>query len=706
MRIVLAIVIATVVIPGCQSEPPEADSYVATKNSLRPVVAEEAPLERGPALQTIQGTGLDADPFVIAYARSEEISGARAYPLRISGDQRSVVDANGQTFVMNGDTPWSLAVQLTRTEIGQYLDDRANLGLNAIMFNLIEHKFGDANPEPWTNQNGDDPFTRTLSIGSFDFTAPNEKYWSEVDWIVNEAHKRGMVCLLVPAYVGYGHGDEGWAAVISANGSSRMQTYGEFLGRRYADDLNVIWVMGGDWGPVSGSYDLTDEINALAKGIKSQDDVHLMTAHDGLESAINGYDEPWLDLNNSYAYGGDVPSAILTDWRRPGPIPFFLIEGRYENSSGFSVLDVRQQAYQAVIGGAFGHLYGAHNVWYFDAESGESFASIPEDTWIEALSYPGAEDLLNLESLLLSRTVTTLVPDYNNRLITDGGGTLGDDSYAPCRVRPDGRVAVCYVPSQRSLSVDFSSLSGASIRVVWYKPSEGSSSVETTVEPSGTLSLQPPGSGDWVLLLDDIELNLPLPNGALPVRLASFEAAQQGRTIRLQWRTLVEFQNAGFSIERSVDGKEFQEIAFVEGQGRSDRPVDYSFVDVNLPTPPVDLGYRLRQVDLDGAMTFSDALQLALRTPADVVGVSGPYPEPATGEMVTVRIVLPTSAEGNVSIRMYDVNGRLIRDIPSLKRQGREIVESIPVNDLAAGSYFLRITVGPETTTRRVTVVR
>jgi Protein of unknown function (DUF4038) len=54
--------------------------------------------------------------------------------------KRYLVDAAGKPFFINGDSPWSLMVQLTREQADQYLEDRRLKGMNAVMAELIEHR--------------------------------------------------------------------------------------------------------------------------------------------------------------------------------------------------------------------------------------------------------------------------------------------------------------------------------------------------------------------------------------------------------------------------------------------------------------------------------------------------------------------------------------------------------------------------------------
>ncbi len=89
----------------------------------------------------------------------------------------------------------------------------------------------------------------------------------------------------------------------------------------------------------------------------------------------------------------------------------------------------------------------------------------------------------------------------------------------------------------------------------------------------------------------------------LPVELTHFAAREQQGQILLDWQTASEQNNKGFEVERSHDGKEWEIIGFVTGQGNSGSPHEYRFWD-RFPFPGNNF-YRLRQIDLDGQFDYS-----------------------------------------------------------------------------------------------------
>ena len=111
-----------------------------------------------------------------------------AFPLKVSSNDRYVVDQNGTPFRIQGEAAWSLLSNLTYSEAETYLANRAAKGFNAVLVNLIEHKFAVDAPK---NRNGDPPFTTAN-----DYRTPNPAYFAFADSIIDLAAAKGMIVLL------------------------------------------------------------------------------------------------------------------------------------------------------------------------------------------------------------------------------------------------------------------------------------------------------------------------------------------------------------------------------------------------------------------------------------------------------------------------------------------------------------------------------
>ena len=161
------------------------------------------------------------------------------FPLGVSGNGRYLTDADQKPFLVLGDTAWSLIAQLKEEDILRYLDDRQQRGYNAIIVSLIEHKFASKAP---ANIHGVAPF---LKPG--DLNQPNPAYFDYAHRAIEAAAKRGIGVWLCPAYLGAGGGDEGFFQEIKAAGPAALRGYGRYVGQRFKDLSNIVWMMGGDY---------------------------------------------------------------------------------------------------------------------------------------------------------------------------------------------------------------------------------------------------------------------------------------------------------------------------------------------------------------------------------------------------------------------------------------------------------------------------
>jgi len=403
---------------------------------------------------------------------------AGPYPLRVGADHRHVLDQSGVPFLIHGDTPWSLISGLTREEAEQYLENRRQKGFNSIIVNLIEHKFHGP-----LNRYGEGPFATPG-----DFTTPNEKYFAHADWVISKAAEKGIQVFLAPIYLGYTGTDEGWIEEALASGPEKCRAWGRYLGKRYRHYDNLVWLIGGDRNPEKAR----EAVNAVVRGIKEFDSRHLFTAHCHPEnSAVDQYkDEGWLDLNNTYTYG-IVHKKLLADYNRTPAMPYFLIETSYEGEHNTSPVQIRRQAYWALLCGATGQFLGNRPIWLFDPG------------WQQALDATGSQDMARLSALFHSRPWYELVPDDKHQVVMDGLGEFNGLDYLTAAHSADGSLVMAYLPSSRTFTVDMTKISSAAARTWWFNPHTGQSSAAGEFPTTGKRQFTPPGDGDWVLVLDD-----------------------------------------------------------------------------------------------------------------------------------------------------------------------------------------------------------
>jgi len=147
---------------------------------------------------------------------------------------------------------------------------------------------------------------------------------------------------------------------------------------------------------------------------------------------------------------------------------------------------------------------------------------------------------------------------------------------------------------------------------------------------------------------------------AVPVELVSFEATSEADRVTLRWTTATESNNFGFEIERRTlrgEGQAWGVIVFVRGQGTTTVPHRYVFTDGNLP--PGNYSYRLKQIDADGAFTYSGERRVEVTPPARFA-LQQNYPNPFNPTTV-IRFEIPERTW--VSLRILNLLGQEISSL-------------------------------------------
>ena len=240
--------------------------------------------------------------------------------------------------------------------------------------------------------------------------------------------------------------------------------------------------------------------------------------------------------------------------------------------------------------------------------------------------------------------------------------------------------------------------------------------------PAGTYTTSVSGATDTAGEAQQVDYSGTWSVSALPVELAGFEAQVSGsETVRLQWQTASETGNAGFDIQRLVetdratgmtsgprsvstkDEEDWQTVGSVEGAGTTTKAQSYAFTDEDVPYDADSLTYRLRQVDVDGSVSYSEERTVA-RGAVDRVRLLSTYPNPVRSR-ATVRLAIPDGSAQEVTLHLYDVLGRQVRMVRTGAEAGRHEI-TLDTSRLPSGMYFLRLTAGGTTKTKQLTVVQ
>jgi hypothetical protein len=197
----------------------------------------------------------------------------------------------------------------------------------------------------------------------------------------------------------------------------------------------------------------------------------------------------------------------------------------------------------------------------------------------------------------------------------------------------------------------------------------------------------------------------------LPVQLASFVGdVIASDKVRLEWSTLSELNNYGFFVERQgEEEKSFGELArsFVPGHGTTLLPHRYSFTDEG-----VGVGrwfYRLKQVDLDGAMHHSWTVEVQMSGGAYLSGgvtrcrLMQNYPNPFNPR-TTIAFSLPAAC--NVSLEVFNLLGEhMITLLRAPLNAGRHVA-AWDASNMPSGVYLCRLTADSFVETKKLILAR
>ncbi|NJK87422.1 MAG: DUF4038 domain-containing protein [Bacteroidales bacterium] len=432
---------------------------------------------------------------------------------------------DGTPFFWLGDTGWEMLHKLSREEIQEYLLNRKLKGFNVIQTVLISEFIHMDKITNFYNDSifiNDDPEKPNITKGIDPLIEKEYDYWDHVDFAVETARVNGLYLGLLPS----------WGEWVTPrtdkplfNNVEQAYNYGWFLGNRYKDAPNIIWILGGDREPNERNIGIklwqamAEGITDGVSGIKTLDgkadySLTFMTFHAYNSSSNWFHTDEWIDFHTWGSYHAEINNPrsfelAQKDWNLPNPKPTINSEPCYEAASinyaitdngYFTSTDVRIAAYWSVFSGCAGFTYGCNSIWKFSNEN---------KGWKQELDLPGAVQVSLLKELILSRPVNELRPDQT-LILSEKNSCF---SYTP--VLKGKSHAFIYTPTGNSITVKLGTITGSQINACWFDPRTGNRIPIGTFENKGEKSFDVPvfskeftwlktGRGcDWVLVLDD-----------------------------------------------------------------------------------------------------------------------------------------------------------------------------------------------------------
>lgn len=284
---------------------------------------------------------------------------------------------------------------------------------------------------------------------------PNAAYFDHVDHLVRFADNCGLILAMLPTW-GYYVND------VHVFNPDNARAYGKWLGARYHDAPNIVWVNGGDRIPDGNEA----VYRALAQGLREGDaGQHLITYHPcGWHSSAEYFhQEDWLDFNmiETWTEWAKVYPAVLADSLRWPTKPVVLGEGAYENGPEYpfgpiTPLIVRRQAWWTFLAGGF-HTYGQDQMWRI------------EPGWTATFDTPGADQIAQFKTIATSRPWWQMFPDQS----IFASGVSSERTLNAALRSIDGACAMIYLSSPCHVRLHLHKILTREVKATWVNPQNG-----------------------------------------------------------------------------------------------------------------------------------------------------------------------------------------------------------------------------------------
>ncbi len=185
-----------------------------------------------------------------------------------------------------------------------------------------------------------------------------------------------------------------------------------------------------------------------------------------------------------------------------------------------------------------------------------------------------------------------------------------------------------------------------------------------------------------------------LPGGGtvLPVGLLSFTGVCNNQQVLLNWSTATESNNNYFTVERSIEQKNWTIAGTIAGAGNSSAVSNYTFTDMQ-PIEAVSF-YRLKQTDFDGNTNYGNIIQVNKCEQGDSENLIL-YPNPSSNG----KFKLSFSGDKSqvTSVEIFNALGERVYGSAGFQ-------SNFDLSDQSTGTYFVRVHLISKTITLKVMV--
>jgi uncharacterized protein (TIGR03790 family) len=541
------------------------------------------------------------------------------------------------------------------------------------------------------------------------------------------------------------------AVIVNTNSANSVAIGNYFKNARSIPAANMIYV----------AVETSEEIDSTAFNIlRAQVENHLITNNlvNTINYLVTTKGVP-LKVNRGNTFSTTSPSASVEN-------DLMLILGSYSSYIGGTGRITSPYYFQSAhfTRSAYGiylvtrlDAYTLQQVYDLVDRSGPSISASPSSTYVFDQDPDWNSSIPSLNSYLATAKTTleakgkTVVLDQSTTYMTNRTSVIGytswgsNDHYAnnyttyaiPHNTWANGAIAETYVSTSgrsfmmpqtygQSLIADLIQEGISGVKGYVYEPFSSAMAIPYLMFDRYTSGFNLAESFSiasrycsWMdVVIGDPKTSIDGPPLPLPIQLHHLEATrvQNTSSVRISWGTLSETNNYGFYVQhRDSSSGEFTDIqgSFVPGHGTTLVPQEYSWMHQN-----VSVGmhhYRLRQIDLDGTVHYTEQITITIdvlagvdeQTLPNTLTLAQNYPNPFNP---STTISYENPRDGHVALKVFNELGVEIGTLVNeMQQAGKHTVTfstSGPLAQLASGTYFYRMETDDQAITKKMILLR
>jgi len=166
----------------------------------------------------------------------------------------------------------------------------------------------------------------------------------------------------------------------------------------------------------------------------------------------------------------------------------------------------------------------------------------------------------------------------------------------------------------------------------------------------------------------------------LPITLLEFKGKVNNQNqVVFSWTTVAEYNNSFFTIESSIDGKNFKKVLSINSLGNSNNAQEYTATDIN-PYSGISY-YRLTQTDFSGNTTNSNIVTINLLTANEAL--LSVFPNPTTS---ILNLEVKDFSSKSLNLSLSSIDGKQISN-----QKINSNITTINTTSLSNGMYLLQV---------------